>query len=217
MRKIFLIAGLGADTRIYNNIELGDEHEVIPVDWIEPNVQDTLSSYAHKLVHQYDITQNDIVIGNSLGGIIATEIAKLVSLNKVILISSIKTIDEAPWYFRVFKAVPVYKAIPGRLLNSLSLMIKPVFGKMSAQDAWLFEDMLKRSSPKFMTWAMGAVLHWDNHVIPPNVYHINGDKDLIFPYKKLKDATIVSGGTHIMIFDKAKQINKLLKAILKKK
>lgn len=217
MPKIFLIAGLGADTRIYNNIELGDDHEVIPVDWIEPNLKDTLATYSHKLVHQYNITQNDIVIGNSLGGMIATEIAKLVSLKKVILISSIKTVHEAPWYFKVFKHLPVYKLLPGRLLNNLSLMIKPVFGKMSAQDAWLFTDMLKRSSPKFMTWAMGAVLHWDNRVVPANMYHINGNKDLIFHYKKLKDATIVEGGTHIMIFDKAKHINKLLKNILKRK
>jgi pimeloyl-ACP methyl ester carboxylesterase len=216
MSKIFLIAGLGADTRIYNNIDLHD-HDVVPVDWIEPNTKDTLTTYAHKLVHQYNILPGSIVIGNSLGGMIAAEIAKLVPLNKVILISSIKTFDEAPWYFRVFKNLPLYKLLPGKLLNNLSLFIKPAFGKMSVQDAWLFSDMLKKSSPTFMKWAMWALLQWHNETVPPNVYHINGDKDKLFPYKKLKNATIIKDGTHIMIFDKAKQINKLLKGILKKK
>jgi hypothetical protein len=64
---------------------------------------------------------------------------------------------------------------------------------------------------------MGAALRWDNETIPPNLYHITGNKDLVFSYKRIKDAAIVNGGTHIMVFDKAKQINKLLKGILKKK
>ena len=102
MRKIFLISGLGADTRLYNNIDLLD-NEVVPVDWIEPNLTDTLITYAQKLIHQYHITSGSIVIGTSLGGMIAIEIAKLVTLNKVILISSIKTINEAPWYFNAFR------------------------------------------------------------------------------------------------------------------
>jgi len=67
-----------------------------------------------------------------------------------------------------------------------------------------------------MKWAMYAILHWKNEVIPPNLYHITGDMDLVFDYKRVKNATIVKGGTHIMIFDKSKETNKLLKGILKK-
>ncbi len=63
-------------------------------------------------------------------------------------------------------------------------------------------------------WAIGAILHWDNQVIPENVYHIHGDRDKIFPYERLKDATIIHGGTHIMIFNRAKEINNWLKNIL---
>ncbi|MCC8426049.1 alpha/beta hydrolase [Mucilaginibacter sp. UR6-11] len=216
MSKIFLIAGLGADTRLYNNIDLLD-NEVEPVDWIEPNECDTLNTYAQKLIHQYFIYDNSIVIGTSLGGMIAIEIARQVKLNKVILISSIKTVNEAPWYFKLFKVLPAYKLLSGRLLTNLGFLIKPVFGNMSSRDAWLFNDMLRKSSPKFIKWAIGAVLKWDNEIIPANVYHIVGDKDLVFNYKKIKNATIIKGGTHIMVFDKAKQINKLLKGILKKK
>jgi len=217
MSKIFLIAGMGADTRIYNNLELPDEHEVIPVDWIEPDTSDTLTSYAQKLIKQYNITYNSAVIGNSLGGMIAIEIAKLIPLNKVILISSIKTIDEAPAYFSFFKMFPLYRAIPGKVFTHLGGFIRPVFGGMSAQQLWLFKDMLRKTSPKFLKWSMGAVLKWKNTTIPPNVYIITGDKDRVFNYKLIKDATIVKGGTHIMIFDKAKEVNKILKGILRKK
>jgi pimeloyl-ACP methyl ester carboxylesterase len=217
MSKIFLIAGLGADTRIFNNIELGDDHNITPVDWIEPNERDTLTTYAQKLIHQYFITDNSIVIGNSLGGMLAIEIAKQVRLNKVILISSIKTIKEVPWFYKVLKALPVHRLIPGKFLATFGVFIKPVFGKMSKDDLWLFNDMLRKSSPVFLKWAMQTALKWDNETIPPNVYHINGNKDKVFDYKLITDFTLIKDGTHMMIFDKAKQINKLLKAILKKK
>ena len=215
MSKIFLIPGLGADTRIYNNIDLLD-NEVIPVDWIEPDQSDTLTFYAQKLIKQYSIIQNCIVIGNSMGGMLAIEIAKLVPLSKVILISSIKTVDEAPWYFKPLRVVPVYKVLPTSLLTSARFLIRLAFGAMNDDDLWLFNDMLQKTSPVFIKWAIGAIMKWDNKVVPPNVYQITGDRDHIFYYKKIKDATIIKGGTHIMIFDKAKQLNKWLKTILKK-
>jgi len=216
MSKIFLIAGLGADTRLYNNIDLGD-NDVTPVDWIEPNEIDTLETYAQKLIHQYFITDNSVVIGVSLGGMLAVEIAKQVKLNKAILISTIKNIDEAPWYFSFFKTVPVHKLISGRMLGKLGYFIKPFFGHMDEHDAWLFHDMVQKSSPKFLKWAIDAALKFNNQVVLPNVYHLAGDKDLIFNYKNIKDPIVIKGGTHIMVFDKAKQINKILKDILRKK
>jgi pimeloyl-ACP methyl ester carboxylesterase len=213
MSKVYLISGLGADTRIYNNIDL-QGYDVIPVDWIDPGKLDTLSSYSQNIINQYNINNNSVVIGISLGGMIAVEIAKLIPIKKAILISSIKTSDEAPWYFGLFRALPIYKLIPGKWFTSLGFMIKPIFGHMTHEDAWLFNDMLKNSSPVFLKWAMGAVLHWKNEAIPPNLYHITGNKDLVFSYKRIHNATIVNGGTHIMVFDKAPEINKLLKRIL---
>jgi pimeloyl-ACP methyl ester carboxylesterase len=215
MSKLFLIPGLGADTRVYNNIDLHD-HEVVCVDWIEPHQTDTLETYAQKLIYQYHIMPKSIVIGNSLGGMIAVEIAKIIPLEKVILISSIKTVDESPWYFSLLRAIPFYKPIPGKVFTSIEFLIKPFFGYMNEADNWLFKDMLKNTSPVFLKWAMEAVLKWDNKTVPANVIQITGDKDLVFNYKRIKDAIIVKDGTHIMIFEKAKEINKILKRILKK-
>jgi len=215
MSKIYLIPGLGADCRIYNNIDLND-HEVICVDWIEPHKTDTLATYAQKLIYQYNILPKSMVIGNSLGGMIAIEIAKIIPVAKVIQISSIKTISEAPWYFSWLRAIPFYKPIPGKVFTRLEFLIKPFFGHMNEADNWLFVDMLKKSSPVFLKWAMDATLKWDNKVILKNVFQIIGDKDVVFSYQKIKGAIIVKGGTHIMIFERAKEVTKILKQILKK-
>jgi hypothetical protein len=64
---------------------------------------------------------------------------------------------------------------------------------------------------------MYAVLHWRNNIVPDYLYHIIGDKDLVFPYIHIKNPTaIVKGGTHIMVFDRANEINNLLAEILLK-
>jgi len=213
MGKIFLIPGLGADARIFQYVDL-QNHEVVPVSWIEPEKHDTLSTYAKKLVDYYKITPGSIVIGNSLGGMLAIEIAKRVALGKAILISSIKTKNEAPMSHIWHKYLPLYKLIPSSWLPQTGFIIKMVMGKMSTHHQELFVSMLKGTPPNFIKWALGAILHWDNETVPPNVYHIIGDKDKIFPYQRIKDATVIKGGTHIMIYTKAKEINNWLKNII---
>ena len=212
MSKIFIIAGLGADPRIFGRLDLGG-HEVIHVDWIVPNKTDTLRIYAQRIIDQYNITENSIIAGNSMGGMIGIEIGNIIKLQKLILISSIKTIDEAPLYFKFFRNMPVYNAIPEKALTSMEYLMELSFGQMEKDDIPLFRDMLRNWGAEFLRWAMGAIVNWDNKIIPPNTFHIIGDKDLVFPYSKIKNAIIVRGGTHIMIYDRAAEINRILKGI----
>ena len=213
MTKVFLIPGLGADARIYKNLDFSG-YEVADISWIDPNKNDTLVTYAQKLIDHYQITRGSIVVGNSLGGMLAMEIAKKLELNKTILISSIKTKAEAPKSHKWYRLVPLYKLLPARLLSRLGVFVKYAFGKMSAEDQWLFINMLENTPPHFMKWALGAILRWENQTIPEKVYHIHGDKDLVFPSRRIKDAAIIKGGSHIMILNRAKEINNWLKTIL---
>ncbi|RYY36929.1 MAG: alpha/beta hydrolase [Sphingobacteriaceae bacterium] len=213
MSRVFLIPGLGADCRIYKHINI-ENYEVVSCNWIEPDLNDTLETYAQKIINQFNIQTGDIVIGNSMGGIVAVEIAKKIQVKKAIIISSIKTDSESPLYFRFFRRFPVFQRIPGKWFSSFDFLLKPIFGKVSNRNVMLFNDMLKNTPPAFIKWAMRAILSWHNDIVPPNVYHITGDSDFIFPYKRIKGAQIVKGGTHLMIFTKAKELNRLLGDIL---
>lgn len=213
MSKVFLIPGLGADERIFRNIRL-DGFEIVHVKWVAPDKSDTLASYSQKLINEHHIEQNNIVVGNSLGGMLAIEIGKKVRLNKTILISSIKTVDEAPLSFKLYRYIPLYRILPAGFYTMTGNIVQFAMGKMSKRHKELFIDMLQKTSPQFAKWAIGAILHWDNQTIPANVYHITGDNDKVFSYKRIKGATIVKGGTHLMILNKATQINDWLKTIL---
>jgi pimeloyl-ACP methyl ester carboxylesterase len=213
MQRIILIPGLGADYRVYQNLDLAGYH-VIHVIWLKQEKTDTITSYAQKLIDHYHIGPEDIVIGNSLGGMLAMEIAKKIVPKQTILISSIKTIHEAPRSFKWYRRIPIYKILPAGIFTSTGFLVRFAMGKMSRRHHELFIDMLKKTSPTFAKWAIGAILHWDNEVIPGHVYHIHGDRDQIFPYKWIKDATIIKGGTHLMVMNKPKEINAWLKNIL---
>ena len=214
MTKLFLISGLGADERLFKNLDLSG-FEVIPVKWIQPDPQDSLTSYATKLIQQFGIGANSNVIGVSLGGMLTVEIAKQVNLKHAIIISSIKSGSEAPWYFSFFRNVPVHKIISGGFVKKMGPVIRPMFGVLAGnKEAPLFYSMLENSDPQFLTWAMRAVLEWNGEPAPTKINHIIGDKDLIFSYKKINDAVVIPQGDHMMVFTRAKQLSPIIQNIL---
>jgi pimeloyl-ACP methyl ester carboxylesterase len=215
MPKTFLISGLGADERLFKNLDLSG-FDVVPVTWIEPDMQDSLTTYATKLIGKFDIAPDSNVIGVSLGGMLTVEIAKQVKLKHAIIISSIKSRSEVPWYFKLFRYVPIYKLISGQFIISIGFFLKPLFGRLAGKDGPLFYSMLQNSDPKFIKWAMHAVLEWDGKPAPYKINHIIGNADLIFTHSKIKDAIIIPNGDHMMVYTRAKEINPIIRNILNK-
>jgi pimeloyl-ACP methyl ester carboxylesterase len=214
MPKLFLISGLGADERLFKNLDLSG-FEIVPVTWIEPEKQDTLTTYATKLINQFGIEAGASVIGVSLGGMLTVEIAKQVQLQNAIIISSIKSKAEAPWYFAFFRTVPVYKLLSGGFVQKMGPAIRPLFGAFAGmKEAPLFHSMLERSNPQFLTWAMGAALHWNGQPAPCKIHHLIGTADLIFYAKLIQDAIVIPKGDHMMVFTRAKEISPIIQNIL---
>jgi pimeloyl-ACP methyl ester carboxylesterase len=213
MEKVFLIAGMGADVRLFKNLDLSG-FDVIDAAWIDPESSDTIATYAVKLIQKYNITAQSNVIGVSLGGMFAVEIAKRVDLKNVIIISSIKTIDEAPFYYKLFRALPVYKLIPAKLMLSMGKLLKPLFSKRMGGESHLFDSMLRNTSPVFLKWSMGAALYWDGQAPQQLIHHLIGDSDLIFDYRKIKNAIVIDSGDHMMVFTRAKDLNPIVRNIL---
>lgn len=215
MEKIFLISGLGADRRLFNKLELPG-YEPVYVDWIEPDPNDSIATYAQKLVNQYHITSNSVVLGVSLGGIMTVEISNIFPLRKAIIISSIKSASEFPWYFKLFRNIPLYKVIPHGFYSSAGYLIKPLFGKMKGKSGFMFVDMIKNSLPVFMRWAMHAILRWQPKPPATKIYHIIGNKDLIFSHRRITDANyIIERGSHDMVYTRGAEISQIVQNILK--
>ena len=73
--KVYFLAGIAADSRIFKNIQLPVGYEAVFIDWITPIRDESLSSYAFRLSDAIDKSEPYYIIGVSLGGIIACEIS----------------------------------------------------------------------------------------------------------------------------------------------
>lgn len=215
MEKLFLISGLGADRRLFDKIQVPG-YEYVHVDWLEPEPDDTITTYAQKLIARYGITAGAKVVGVSLGGILTVEVSSLVPLGTAVIISSIKSVAEIPWYFALFRRLPIYKVLPLSFYTSMGALIKPLFGQLTRQEWALFKSMLTGTSPRFMKWAMHAVLRWQPKPLSCKIHHIMGTRDFIFSHKNICDADhIIPGGTHDMVYKNGEQISVILQSILK--
>ena len=74
--------------------------------------------------------------------------------------------------------------------------------------------MFSKWSPAFLRWAMHSALHWDNKTTIENCTHIHGNKDIVFPHTRIKNYTLIDGGTHIMVLSKANQIKGIISRLL---
>ncbi|WP_276373085.1 alpha/beta hydrolase [Chryseolinea sp. H1M3-3] len=99
MKKVFLLSGLGADKRVFDFLDLED-FSVEHVVWVKPLSKESMADYAKRLLPQ--ITgEKPILVGVSFGGMIAIEIAKLISVEKVIQISSAQSSAAIPSFLKV--------------------------------------------------------------------------------------------------------------------
>jgi pimeloyl-ACP methyl ester carboxylesterase len=211
---IYLISGLGADERAFGKIRFGD-YETVPLKWIKPLKKESLADYALRLSAGIDRSRPVIIVGVSLGGMMAMEISRQIQTVHTIIISSIKTKEEEPAYFRWFRWFPVYKLIPNYFLVHTDVILRFLFpGAAIRKWGTLFMEMLRANDPVFLKWAMGAALHFSNPEIPPQVSHIHGTSDHVFPHLSIKNYIPVKHGSHVMVFTRGAEIGEIIRRIL---
>jgi len=207
MKEIYLLSGLGADKRVFEYLDLPD-FKVNHVDWIEPTDNETIESYAQRLLKQIT-TDRPIIIGVSFGGIMTIEIAKLIETEKLILISSAKTKKDIPIYYRLVGQLGLNKIIPTWILKNANPLTYWFFGTKTKKQKDLLKEILKETGDKFLKWAIDKIVNWENVTELKNVKTIHGTADKILPFKTA-DFKIINGG-HLMIVDKADELNGVLK------
>lgn len=206
--RMYMIPGTGADKRLFRLFDPG--MAVHYLEWIAPLPDESLAGYALRLCSQVDMSQPFILGGVSLGGMLAVEMSKHIPAQKVVLISSIKTRSEMPWYFRFFSRVHIYKLFPAGFLRRLPQLIRPFFGRMNKGEYNVYVDMLQHTDVHFLNWAQKAILQWQNTEAPPNVLHLHGTQDVIFPIRYIHNCIPIKGGQHYMIVRRVREINRIL-------
>lgn len=203
--KIYAISGLGADERVFNSLKLDYDLEVLP--WKPFSKDDTMNSYALKMIEGIDLLKPYGFIGVSFGGMLVSELSKNQTANFYILVSSVFTRSELPWWFKL--NIPFYK-LPTFIFEITKTWVRVFFG---AKNSPLIKRILKESDPIFIKNAIRLIINWQSN-LKGEVYRIHGDHDLIIP-RPDKSIPSVKGG-HFVIVDKATEISTIINLIIKK-
>src|SRR5262245_61934254 len=123
MKHIVFLPGLGADERMFQHIELGD-CSVQVIKWVRPERNESMPSYLEKIKGQIVVGQAPVLVGVSLGGIMAMELRELMPIEKTIIISSIKTKSEMPGLFRWVRKTRVNRVISAAQMKRFAPVIK---------------------------------------------------------------------------------------------
>ncbi len=213
MKHIYLFPGLGADARLFDNSHIeGVEKHVI--QYVPPEKDETIQAYCQRLKVQIGHAK-PLFLGVSLGGLLAIELAEMLEVEQLFIISSIKSAQEKPLDLRIFKKLPVYRWISADIVKQMAGIASKYFGMHDDQSFQLFKTMLLDTNDDFLTWGMEQVVQWDRPEPPANIVHIQGEYDAIFPPKYLKEPFyLIKGGAHFMAFDKGQEISNLIEKVI---
>jgi len=211
---VYFMPGLAASSSIFERIDLPkDTFEIHLLEWFMPEKQESLQSYAKRMSEKVT-HDNAVLIGVSFGGILVQEMAQFLNLRKLIIVSSVKSNVELPRRMKIAKTTKAYKLLPTGLLQDVEKLVKYAFGDVMKQKLKLYEQFLHMRNKAYLDWAIEQVICWNRVKIDPNVIHIHGDADEVFPVKNIKNYINVKGGTHIMILNRFRWFNQHLPKII---
>lgn len=211
---VYFMPGLAANSSIFKNISLPPEQfEQHLLDWFVPEKGMTLNQYARQLCEKV-VHEDPVLVGVSFGGMIVQEMARCIPVKKVIIISSVKRKDELPRRLIFAKYTKLHKLLPTGLVNNLELLSKYAFGETVTKRLELYEQYLSVKDKYYIDWSIDQIVNWQQTEYPPNLVHIHGEQDAVFPIQYIEDCIVVKNGTHTMIIHRYKWFNERLPTII---
>ena len=206
--NIVLLPPFGCNSSVYEGFEF-DGHNVVKVDYSLNRKKETTADFLTSLIAAYKLNKlgNLILVGISMGGMLAIELDKKLHPVSTIIISSIKNKSERPFIFKILSAVPILNILRPRLLKKSFFIAKPFLDRSTFQ---FFKKSLLSLDNEFVDWSANFAINWKNDYQPKNLVHIHGTSDRLFPIHRISDPIKISNGSHSMIRTHMKQINEIV-------
>lgn len=205
--NVYLMPGMAANPSIFENIKLPvDQFKIHWLEWFIPEKEETLQHYAKRMCEKID-QPNVVLLGVSFGGILVQEMAQLITVKKLLVVSSVKCAQELPKHLQLLKVTKAYKLLPTQLVGSLDLLSKFSLGETIQKRVQLYKKYLSVNDKRYLDWAIEQVVCWGQQEPNPQAIYIQGDSDSVFPDSCGGNTIIINGGTHTMIINKYKWFN----------
>ncbi len=210
MSIIHCISGLGADQRVFTRLNIPGA-TLKPVPWADIDKHDEMACYAQKMAAQIPDGPDDVILGLSFGGMLASEIARVRPQQKVIIISSAKAPGEVEMPGKFLQFIVHKGLLPIGLAPLGGKQIAERFGAETPEDRALIQSILEETDGHFARCAFRAIIDWQSAVQPPaGLVHIHGTADEIIPPTRIHPTHWIEGGGHIMIYNRAEEVSALI-------
>ncbi len=211
---LYLLSGLCADERLFQFLQLRHPNPRV-IQWITPEPDDTMSSYATKLIRQIEPGQEPpILLGLSFGGMVIQEIAKQIPVRRLILLSSLANTQELPLHYRLAGSLQMHKWLPLGKFKRWTFPANWLFGAHTSDEKRILRDIIRDTDVPFLRWSLHQILHWRHQASTLNVVAIHGDRDLILPVPQFPHLHLVKDGQHLMVMSKAEEVSLLINQYL---
>lgn len=211
-KTIYCISGLGADERAFANLDVkGFELHVI--QWLIPLPKETLHHYAKRMRAEIK-EENPILMGLSFGGMVCIEIAKQIPVSKIIIISSIKSTQELPMWMKTFARLKLNRILPMRSTKITEPLQNRILGISTREEKSIVAETRRRANIHYTNWAVNQAINWKNDWQHPEIFHIHGDNDNMFPIKYIKPTFTIKDAGHFMIVNRATEVSNCINSIL---
>lgn len=197
--KVYAIPGLGADGRVFDNLQKLLPLEVI--EWKAAIPDESLQAYAKRMAAEIDTSKPFTLLGLSFGGVVAQEMMEWVKPEKLILLSSIAHQDELQDLFKLVHKSGILHLWPHNFYKPPVALCKWYFG---TDDTELVKTILHDSNTELIKWSVLQLMNWEKKLNNTPVLRIHGTSDRLLHYHK--SALPIKGGTHFMVVDRAAEI-----------
>lgn len=199
---------------VFNNI--GDLNcEQIKIKWLNNLEDESINEYSRRLIETYSIGENDKVAGLSFGGILAQEIARILDHQEVILISSFRDITDLKPLYRFGLKTGLYKLTPGFRIPIVDEIIAYNLNSNNQNSKPLLREMLEQTDYNLLKWSLEKIAQLPLNPVDMFIAHnIIGNKDKILRTWSNEYTTIIEGGSHFMVYEKANEVTNAILDIL---
>jgi pimeloyl-ACP methyl ester carboxylesterase len=207
---IYCVPGMGVNGKIFAKVRV-EGRPLKVIEWLEPQRKETLQEYAHRMAAHIEDDGPVDLLGLSFGGILAVEIARIRPVRHVFLISSIKSKQEKPLFFKLMRVAPFYLTNVRFLRNRTIWVWGRFFGLHNKRDLAFFNRITPDLSDRYHRWAVRQICRWKNEEVPSKIFHIHGNKDRIFPIRACEPHHVVHGADHSMIFTHGREVSRIIR------
>ncbi|MDR2205503.1 MAG: alpha/beta hydrolase [Flavobacteriaceae bacterium] len=209
--NLYIISGLGADFKVLERIKFPEYLNVIFIDWLMPEKNESFENYVRRMSEKVDGSEPFCLLGYSFGGMLVQEINKLKPAKKVVILGSIKSDKEKSRFIKSGRIMSIPKYLPEKIYRENGGLFAFLGNWLGLKNSNI-SDYFRVRDPYYLKWSVEKVFEWKFEE-NPDVIQILGDRDLIFPIKYSKPNYVIKGGTHLFPATKHKEVSEILKKI----